>query len=96
MEALKIEIVKTVAERAAEVAAIDATTFAETTKTTTSITSAITAIQAVKDTSKNKKLNDRITTIKAKLTVTSLSTIEVANVAYGTTKNKVVLPKKLY
>ncbi|WP_242841095.1 SH3 domain-containing protein [Clostridium akagii] len=60
MEALRIEIVKTDAEKIAEVSAIDAVTKAQTTKLDTDIQSATTAVQAVKDTIENAKLTDLI------------------------------------
>jgi len=75
IEAIKIAIVKTDAEKAAEVTAINAVMNAETTKTTADVTAATTAIQAVKDTVENSSLTAKVAAINVNLAVTSVSAI---------------------
>ena len=94
MEAVKIEIVKTEAEKALEVVAIDAVTKAETTKSNTDITAATTAVHAVADTAESALLTNRIAHVND-FVVTSIKAIYDTNVFYGTTLNKVGLPTKI-
>jgi uncharacterized protein YjdB len=78
MEAVKIEIVKTDAEKAAEVAAINAVQTAEASKSYTDVTAATTAVKAVQDTAENAALTARINAINVNLAVVSVSPINAA------------------
>jgi hypothetical protein len=75
VEALKIEIVKTDAEKTAEVTAINAVAQAQASKATADITAATTAVQAVLDTTENAALTAQIAAITAntKITVSSVT-----------------------
>jgi uncharacterized protein YjdB len=76
VEALRIEIVKTDAEKAAEVTAINAVAQAQASKATADITAATTAVQAVLDTTENAALTAQIAAItpaSANVTVSSVT-----------------------
>ena len=94
MEALRIEIIKTETEKAAEITAINAVTKAETTNATTDITAATVAVHNVAATAEKTSLTNRITNIND-VAVNSVGAINDINVAYGTTKDKVGLPSKV-
>lgn len=75
MEALRIQIVKTDAEKAAEVTAINAVQTAEGSQLASDVATAKTAVQAVQDTVENAALTARINAINVKLQVASVSAI---------------------
>jgi uncharacterized protein YjdB len=75
VEAIKIEIVKTDAEKQAEVAAINAVAQAQASQAQADITAATTAVQAVQDTTENAALTAQLAAITPALAVSSVSAI---------------------
>ena len=75
MEALRVQIVKTSTEKAAEIVAIDATNAAVTAKTPETVAAARVAVAKVLDTVENTTLTTTLDGIKVPLAVTSVSAI---------------------
>jgi uncharacterized protein YjdB len=75
MEAVKIEIVKTDAEKAAEITAINAVQTAEASKSLTDEAAATTAVASVKDVAENAALTARIAAINTNFAVASVNAI---------------------
>lgn len=80
MEAVRIELVKTATEKAAEITAIDAVNTAVTTETAETVAAARAAVSNVLDTVENTTLTTTIDGIKVPLAVTSVSAINATQV----------------